>query len=253
MRAAVSTGDNREGDLHMHMRIGICDDDIEEAANLKKIVKEYLSLQNIDCTINSCSLPKVFLEEYQMLDLLFLDIEMPEYNGLEVAKEIRKKDSEMRIVFLTSHREYIQKAFVVRAYRYLYKPYRKREIIEVLENTKKEMQAVAGIYIEKKNGEQQFVPFRNILYMEALGDGVAVCLENGYIVTRKTLKNWMEILPEEFYQCHKSYIVNMFYIVKITNSVVILKKQKTVPVSVRKRKALGEQYFDYIRKNAREI
>lgn len=236
----------------MHIQIGICDDNKDEITNLARIVEKYLQIQRIEGTVLTCSSPKVLLEEYKSLDILFLDIEMPEYNGLDVAEEIRREDSNVRIVFLTSHREYIQKAFVVRAYRYLYKPYKKSEIMKVLDDCKRELRAAAGIYIEGKN-EKQFLRFCDILYMEALGDGVAVYLKDNYIVTRKTLKNWIEILPEDFYQCHKSYIVNMFYITTITNTGVVLRKEKEIPVSVRKRKALGKRYFEYIKENAREI
>ncbi len=123
----------------MSIRVSICDDDVDEVAKLKNIVEDYLQMQGIAYDMKTYHSPDMLLHEYEMQDILFLDIEMPEYDGLTVAGEIRKKDEDVRIVFLTSHREYIQKAFVVRAYRYLYKPYQRTEIHEVLEDATKEL------------------------------------------------------------------------------------------------------------------
>lgn len=237
----------------MNLCIGICDDEVKEIENIKKIVSEYFLSQGIDSKIITFSSPQMLINEYESLDILFLDIEMPGLNGLDVAEEIRRDDDNVRIVFLTNHREYIQKAFTVRAYRYLYKPYRLSEILEVLNNVVKETMTVSGIYLKKKNGERFLIKFCYIYYIEAMGDSTAVFFKDNNIVTQKTLKYWTEVVPEDFMQCHKSFIVNMYYITKLTNTNIILRNHREIPLSVRKRVIMRNKYFEYIRSTAKGI
>lgn len=237
----------------MNMNIGICDDDSMEVARIKEIVEEYFSSNKIEGIIKIYDSSKVLLEGYYSLDLLFLDIEMPEVNGLAVAEEIRREDRNVRIVFLTNHRNYIQKAFIVQAYRYLFKPYRNTDITEVINHAVKEIITVPGIYLEKKNGDKMWLRYRDIYYIEALGDGSVVYLADDKIITGKALKYWEKQMTEDFVQCHRSYIVNMYFIVKITHTSVFIRKYKGIPLSVRKRALMTNTYLEYIRSNAREI
>ncbi len=237
----------------MNIQIGICDDDSKEIEYLKEIVEEYLLSRKIGGTIITFCSPKAMLEKDITLDLLFLDIEMPEQNGLVTAQDIRRKDREVRIVFLTYHREYIQKAFVVKAYRYLYKPYDKSDIYEVLNHVVREIITVPGTYFGKKGGERLWIRYCDIYYIEALGDGSVIILQDNNIITGKTLKYWRQCLPEDFMQCHKSFIVNMYYIKEITNTSIVLKDHKEIPLSIRRRTIMSNTYLEYIRSIAREI
>lgn len=100
------------------MKIAICDDEQVMMEHICELVKQYRP----DYMVELYGCGEALLEDAQLYDLIFLDIEMPSINGMEVAENLRKMQYSGEIIFLTGYMEYIQEAFKVRAFRYLQKP-----------------------------------------------------------------------------------------------------------------------------------
>jgi two-component system LytT family response regulator len=192
-------------------------------------------------------------------ELVFLDIEMPHKNGFDLLKEIELIDFE--IIFTTSHPEYAIKAIQVEALDYLLKPVNTIDLISAMErfenklskklvlknnvDPKEDYVSVSNNDVLKKialpteNG-YEFLKINSIIYCEANSNYCRIiCVDGKEILLAKTLKAIQKLLPSTLFQrVHKSYLVNLNYIVKFnrTNSLEIELQNGTIlPVSVRQK------------------
>lgn len=104
------------------MKIAICDDCQQAVDDYKKMIQEYLYKNNLVCDVDCFFDGNSFLDLSNEYDLVFLDYDLPDINGLDVAKRMRQNGSKIVIVFLTAYDEYVFDSFAVEAFRYLVKP-----------------------------------------------------------------------------------------------------------------------------------
>jgi DNA-binding LytR/AlgR family response regulator len=233
------------------LRIAICDDEEIIRYVVKEKCEHFLMPQGIKHIITLYHNGMELLQSVDDWDILFLDVDMPNINGFSVAEAIRKRGLNIYIIFLTSYAEMMQKAFKVKAFRYLIKPVNESEIFEALREARKEIINYRTILIQYKN-EGILVNEKDILYVESLGDVTSVFVKDNYYISTKTLVNWQIILNDElFYKTHKSYIVGFGHIKRIENYIVIMKNGNEVPISRRKIKDFQERVKGYIRLMAR--
>ena len=115
------------------MRIAICDDEKMIRELLKEKIQKYYFSNNMDFSIQTFENGEKVLEsDLNLIDVLFLDVEMPGRNGMKIARAIREKNKEMLIVFLTAYSEFVFESFKVDAFRYLVKPVNDQELTETL-------------------------------------------------------------------------------------------------------------------------
>lgn len=232
--------------------IAVCDDEEYVLEELERVLNRYIIEQEKDFCIKIYETPQELLENIDNIDVLFLDVEMPEKDGFQVAEQIRLDELNIKVIFVSSHTECVQRALEVKAFRYLYKPLMDDEIIKSLENAIDELEKDAVLSVGKEY-EQKYVRIHNIFYIEALGDGSAICLKDKTIVSTRTLQYWEQKLHKKFCRCHRSYLINFFNVTMLEKNKIILKNEKTIPISYRKRKTVEKQYFEFIKRNARVI
>mgnify|MGYP001017619113 CR=1 FL=1 len=182
-------------------------------------------------------------------DIILFNINMPELDGFSIAELLRKEGYEKHLIFLTSKVEYMQRAFKVKAFRYLLKPIDDNQLEEALSEAVKEL-FCQTIIIEHKNG-QAIVDIKELMYVESLGDNTAIYMTNEHYISNKPLKYWANQLKSFLYQTHKSYLVNLSYVKKIEDNFAILKNNKEIPISFRKITNFKVTMKDYILKNAK--
>lgn len=180
------------------------------------------------------------------IDLLFLDIQMPEITGLEMLKSMVHTP---KVIFTTAYRDYAVEAFELDVIDYLVKPISLERLIRSINRyhdrisgksvPNDSMSETSGktitIYADKKNYR---VITSNILYIEGLKDYAMVHTEDGRLITRQTLKNLEDILPgEDFIRVHRSYIVPFTRLDSWTSYAVQI-KDKEIPVGRTYRKTV---------------
>ena len=179
------------------------------------------------------------------VDGVFLDINMPELDGVSLGKILSKLNPNMKIVFITAYREYAADAFEIRAFDYLLKPYSEARINEVLENLIKSKETELPKEINKINkitvfsGEKMVViSLDEIYYIEVLDKDTKVYTKEDAYLSKLKISRWEEILPKhKFYRTHRSYIINLDKIREVEpwfNGTYILKVKDLsfkVPVS----------------------
>lgn len=233
------------------LNIAICDDNVHFCAYVKEFcvsffntLKDYQlhvfdnGMQLINCTQN--------------FDILLLDIEMSALGGFEVAEEINKRHSETHIIFLTNHAELMQKAFKVKAFRYLVKPVSKKELQESLVDAIKDINSNVKVLIDcvTDDSKSEIIVYeKDIVYIESIGEGAVVYTENhGNLISRKPLKYWAETLTEAtFFQTHKSYIVSLKHVAGVSKNFVTTTVGTDIPLSKRKAAIFKDYVAQYIK------
>ena len=179
------------------------------------------------------------------IDIIFLDINMPELDGMSLGKILSKLNENLKIVFITAYKEYAAEAFEIRAFDYLLKPYSEKRINEVLDNLTKERKSEHIKDISKINkvtvtsGDKMYViSINNIYYIEAGEKESMVYTKDNSYSSKIKISKWEEMLPKnKFYRTHRSYMVNLDKITEVEpwfNGTYVLKIQDLkfkIPVS----------------------
>lgn len=233
-------------------KIAICDDEAYYREVISEKCRQAMSELEKDAEIICFLEGNALLETSEAFDLVFLDIEMNGKTGFEVAKRLKKKMPKVLIIFITSHDEWVQEAFKVKAFRYLYKDVNEEDIKDVIAEAIDEITLENTIFISDKE-EKKYLKLSEIYYIEALGEAIAIYTEEEYITYQETLKWISEKLDERFFQCHRNYIINFRKVESYGKGKVILKNGKAIPISRRREKEFEQDYFEYIMKYSRYV
>jgi len=174
------------------------------------------------------------------IDLLFLDINMPEISGLSFAKSINKK---IKIIFTTAYREYAIDGFDLQAVDYLLKPISFERLVQSIakytnENINIEREPIEKIDVEENKyffvrSDRKMIKiiYSNIIFIESLSDYIKIHLTDKIIITRETITNVEAKLPQkEFIRTHRSYIVSIAKISSYTSEFLEIEKEQ-IPIS----------------------
>lgn len=232
----------------MKLHIAICDDESILCKETKKKILEIRSGYEIDLFLSG----KELLAAPLKYDMIFLDIEMPEQSGMEIARDLRKQNYKGHIIFLTSHVEFMQESFKVRAFRFLTKPINMDELEETLKESEHEIFENEKIAVDGF-GTETLVSIRDIVYIEAMKRNTVLHLTDKNVETPYSLKYWLEKLSEnDFCQVHKSFIVSLNYIMQVETDEVILRGgDYSIPLSRRRHGIVKQTFFNYIKQHAR--
>ena len=232
------------------MRIAICDDQAEYRRQAEVAIRE--CMRGADILTDTYADAGAFLRAFvkRPYDLVFLDIEMPDVDGIHLAKMLREKYQEVPIVFLTSHIEYALEGYEVNALRYLTKPVSIPKLREVLNYVSQQMQAQRTLWIKTELGEQK-LRIKDILFMEAQNQNILIYTTKEAYCVRYNLSDYeKELAQDGFYRIHRGYLVSLAHIKNVGKSEITLDNGTVIPVSRSKEKDLKEALFQHIRKEA---
>ena len=230
------------------MKIAICEDDAFMADMLKGYVKDFLESKEMIFTIEWFDTAAKFYTSTETYDLLFLDYELPDSNGMEIAKNLRKTNNKTTIVFTTSFSEYVFDSFEVDTFRYLVKPVSREKIEKTMTDFINSFEQYAKIDIPTDGGEVVFATLPEIMYIESNGRYTTVRLNSTSYVSSKALATFQaEINSFRFYRTHRTFLVNMKYIAEIHGSTIILTNGEKVSISRRNLSTFNNAYFNFLK------
>ena len=180
-------------------------------------------------------------EEEQDFDILLLDIEMGEMNGVDLAKKVRRENEAVQIVFITGYPDFIAEGYEVAALHYLMKPVSFDKLHEVLNK------AVANLAKTEKRlcvtyeRRTDFVPLSQILYVEAQRQYVLIHTFTETYRMKRSFAETIEELGEFFFKCQRSFCVNLYHVTRIGSSNVLLKNGEEVPISRGMAEKIGKE------------
>ncbi|CEN93602.1 LytR/AlgR family response regulator transcription factor [Paraclostridium sordellii] len=213
----------------MVITIAICDD--EEAH--RKLLRTYLSKalsKNTYNLIEFSSGEELIANYPQRLDLLLLDVQMKQINGLDTARKIREFDTSVTIIFTTAIIDFMQQGYEVRAFRYLLKPIQYEDFSKhILECIKDIDESYENHLTIKDNsiGEIIRIPINSILYVETEDRCVLIHTDTKIYKSRISINKIEKDLEESnFYRCHRSYLINVNKVKSLKQNSVLIREHE---------------------------
>lgn len=202
------------------MQIAICDDDMFFRTELRKCLVDYKKDRRVQMDIYEFRDGNALLTSDAVFDIVFLDYQMPNLNGMDTARQLRARNSICNIVFVTNFPDFVFESFEVNPYRFYKKPISPNEIESMFDFYIRQQKALSPIIINDFDG-QKVIASKNIIYLEGDGKYCLIRTVSETVHSSKTLSGVMQMLPQYcFYRIHKSYVVNLYYIDRIDNNLV---------------------------------
>lgn len=224
------------------INIAICDDDKKIVEQIKKYIMEY---KKTECEVKTYSSGEKLLEVKFDFQIIFLDIDMAGLNGIETAKKVRNYDKSVKIIYVTSFTDYVNMAFEVHAFGYLNKPIKKEQIYKQLDEAaaySKEEEKEETIEFITLDGVVRLYP-KQIYYFEYVSRKVKMkTLDKTYMLKEKIAIIASKMEKYGFLMPHKSFTVNLFYIINIKGYDIFMTDGSIIPLSQKKSAEFREQF-----------
>lgn len=195
-----------------HIKALIVEDDPIMGQILFSYLSSYLEESNLEIALSGNE--ALIVLENQTPDLLFIDVEIPDIDGLSIAVKARKANPSLSIVFVTGHTQYAAQAFKLDAVDYLVKPITEEAVRKAMSKIKRarglrEVNTRENEVITIKNGyEIYFIKQNDIFFIERSQRKSIFHTNKGQYLTNESLNAIAERLGEKFFRCHKSFIIN---------------------------------------------
>ena len=233
------------------LKVAVCDDVMSVAYYYGDMVEAILKQLEVTGEVVVYTKAEELLSSKMRYEIILLDIELSDDNGLQVAKKLRERKTNEKIIFMTNYNHYIQEAYKVQPFRYLYKSNPEEWVREAITDALEENEERQGMLLES-DGRVHCIILDDILYVEALGDEVAVILggKEKYIV-RMTLKAIYGVLEGRFIKCSRRVLINPKHILAIGDTSIILNGNIEIPMSCREKKSVKQKYREYVKRSVK--
>ena len=230
----------------------ICENEPIQVEWLQSLLEEYAEARGYMICISTWESAEAFLFHYaedKNVDLILLDIEMNELSGMEMARQLRQKNDQIGILFITGMTEYIGEGYSVEAVDYLIKPIKKEKLFQVLDRSLEKIAASPAYILIEQNDEQLKIPLEDILIIEVEGRELNIKTDERLIQMKQPLKEFMQLVDsEQFVQPYRNIVVNCSRIKRVKKGELIMDDNSIVPVSRRNQKEIVAAFVDYFRK-----
>lgn len=213
------------------IKVGIVDDEILA----RKVLEDYCSkINNLEIVLSTGN-PLEFINFTQQndIDLIFLDIKMPELNGMEILRSMIKPP---KVILTTAYSEYALESYNYGVVDYLLKPIKIERFLKAINK----VSALKITQLKKNRGSEELqikhdgmpvnISFKSILYIQSFGNYLKIFTDSRMYLISETLTNITTRLSESFQRTHKSYISNLDRVTKATKTHLLIENNK-VPVS----------------------
>lgn len=228
------------------LRVSICDDDVATLSQLEELVRQYLDPGEL-CLATYSGYGE-FLTTRQYVDLLFMDIDLGDGCGIELAKEVKKTDSGTCVIFVTAHPEYVEESFEVEPVYFLVKPIRPDSFRRAMERAMERLAAErqkSRLTVTFQN-RVSAVALRDISYIEFSVRSATIHAGTRVLRTYEKLSSLQQRVVSRFIQCHKSYLVNMDYVIGFQGNTLELCGGVEIPVSQSRAKVTRETLLHHL-------
>lgn len=218
----------------MMYRAAICDDNETDLNFVKNILLTYTKQQKLNIKIEQFTSAESFLFRYaeeKSFDILLLDIEMGSMDGIALAKKLRQDNAGLQIVFITGYADYMAEGYDVSALHYLMKPVNKEKLFSVLDRAVSGIQRSSRVVLLPVDGEMLRLPVEQIQFVEAFSHSVTITTEKTFYEVKISLVEMEKQLGEGFVRCHRSYLVGIKFIARLSKNEVFMDNGKILPMS----------------------
>lgn len=215
------------------LNLVICDDEKSLRNDLRKVLETELELsgETFKITEFDCGEALVRALNEAVFDVIFLDIEMKDLDGVATAREIRKKTTAPEIIFVTSYPDFVFQGYEVQALNYILKPYRREKIVSVLHTALERLgRDTEKYYLVESKGQTLRLPLDQVRYFSNDRRSVNAVTPEDFYTFYKKLSELETELPENFVRIHNRYLVNLKHVQSIQGNSVLIGEEE-LPVS----------------------
>lgn len=216
----------------MKYKVAICDDSDADRRYIMDMVRSWASAAGHEVQIDGFPSAESFLFRYageSDYDILLLDIEMGAMDGVTMAKELRKSNDTVQIIFITGYSDYISEGYEVAALHYLMKPVNEEKLCLVLDRAAEKLAKNEQVLNFEVSGEMVRVPIYQIRYADVIGNYVTVHALTD-VTVKMTLGELEKQLDERFYRVGRSALVNLTQISRVTRAEIRLNDGTAIPL-----------------------
>lgn len=234
----------------MDMKIAVCEDEKIVGEKLAECISGIMKSADLECSIDVFLTGEDFLSSSQYYDLLFLDCQLPDINGLTLAKRLREHNIETAIIFVTAYAEYVYESFEVRPFRYILKPIDEAKIRKALIGflSAYEKDRFVSIPTARKNNA---VKLHDIVYIESDGKySIVRLINNSSLKSLKSISDFhaeIETDCQSFFRTHRRYLVNMRYIAQLQGNIIVFVNGERAEISRRNIADFNRRYTNYLK------
>ena len=233
------------------MRVAICDDEQVQCLLILNELQIWSKEQAVAMEVVPFSNAENFLfhwEDDKNFDLLILDIEMGQMNGMELAKKLRRDGVSIPILFITGYESYMSEGYDVEALHYLLKPVNREKFFAILDRVKISMKPEEKILFQTEDGKLSLLSSQ-IWFIEAMAHKSVLYTEKEKYVLKSSFSDVMKRLENEtgILTVHRSFLVNLGHVASITKNELIMDNGSKIPLSRGKMKEANEAFIQYYR------
>lgn len=223
--------------------LALCDNDPHIHNEVRKLLQVYKEERNVICILTQIYSTAELISVQDSFDILLLEIEMPEMDGMEAALRLKDRGIDCKIITLTCMTDRFKDAFKIGAIRFVSKPIEKEEFFEALDAARMHVEGSRRVQVFLE-GRAYYIMQREIVYIMANGSETKIYTSQYVYRSGTALSGWKEQLDERlFFLCHRSYLVNLSKIAKIEKTDAILETGEKVQIARRKYKELLQAHM----------
>lgn len=233
----------------MPLEVAICDDEPDQIEYLSAAVHKWADEAGKPCAVRTFSNAEAFLfacGEDGICDILLLDIEMGDISGIDLARRIRDAGSRAEIIFITSHFEFAGEGYEVDALHFLTKPVAKQKLFQVMEKAAVRRTLAPPSVAIYSEGETVRLYETDILYVEAFLHYLSVYTQGKEYRVKESLSSFEARLSHDFFRIHRSYLVSLRHVTKISRTVVTIDGKTELPLARGKYDAINRAFIEYM-------
>ena len=227
----------------------ICDDKIDCCETILQYLLKYCEERNIICFYDCYNNGEDAMSSNKFYNIAFLDIEIGDVSGLEIAKKLKDSNKNIIIFFITEYEKYIDDAMDLFALRFIKKPLNYSRFYSGLDKAIELINEDDVEFYIKDTNKVLKIKSKDIMYIETLDHKTKVVTSKHVYYTSNLIEYWQKKLTHiSFYRTHKSYIVNLDYVDEYKRNEIKLTNGEIVAISYRNQPAFRKYFFNYLKR-----
>lgn len=229
----------------MNLKIAVCDDEIKYIKDIELHLKQYFHEKGLLLNLYKYNNASDLLNSKINFDIVFLDIEMPEVNGIELGKKLQSINPDLILIYITAYNHYLDDALDLDITRFFDKPIDSKRFYKGLDKAIEKLDKTeVTVYLKNTDNSIVTIKMNEIIYIEIEGRKTKIITENEEYYSKSNIKYWLEQLNKSYFECpHHSFIINTNYITHFQKDYVILNKKYTIPIAHAKRSEFKKRFM----------